>query len=145
VPADGARAVHYYEQAIGNGYDYVRYRLAAMYANGKGVPKDSHLALELFAEAAWHGNGSGAYKVAEAFERGTGVEAAPLEALSWYKIADSLGEKRAAEQVARLQAQLGPAQTEQAAAVAADWQRERSAPETLTASFEGDESDESDE
>jgi TPR repeat protein len=141
VPADGARAVHYYEQAIASGYDYVRYRLAAMYANGKGVPKDSHLALELFAEAAWHGNGSGAYKVAEAFERGVGVEPSPLEALSWYQIADSLGEKRAAEHVARLQARLGPAQTQEAVAVAAAWQRERSAPETLSASFAGDESD----
>jgi uncharacterized protein len=135
IAANPPLAVYYYAQASARGHTGAKERLAALYASGKAKPGDAARVLEAFAEQAWHGDARAAYKIAEAFDRGLGVKSEPLEALTWYQIAQSLGDDSAADDAARLAERLGPAQTKDAMTTADAWRRESGAAEARPASF----------
>ena len=91
-----------------------------------GGPHESE-AMAWYDEGARQGDAKALFKLGEAYERGRGVAADPVQALSWYTLAEEQGYERASERVARLGAALDPAATQAAAQQADLWRRDHGA------------------
>ena len=79
-------------------------------------------------KGAEDGDGKAAFCLAEAYERRLRVTSDPVQALSWYRVAQTLGEDRSAKRIERVSGQLEQAQVQEAVRVAEAWQVDRSSP-----------------
>ena len=101
------------------------HNLGILYAQGKGVPKDPRLAMELFELAISLGGDDAMYSLGLLLLRGEGMESDPVEAGKWALLAaqgDASAEVRTLLDV--ITQQLTPQQVEEAQARAASWTRE---------------------
>ena len=80
APAD---ALNWYKKAVEQGSIDAATDIALLYANGKGVPRDSVQAVSWFRRAAEGGDASAQYNLALMYERGEGVPRDYKEAIRW--------------------------------------------------------------
>jgi len=78
-----AEALNWYEKAVQHGSMDAATSIALMYANGKGVAKDTAQAVTWFRRAADGGDASAQYNLALMYERGEGVPKDYREAVHW--------------------------------------------------------------
>ncbi|MDE2183428.1 MAG: sel1 repeat family protein [Alphaproteobacteria bacterium] len=90
-PAALAAAVPRLEKAAAQGEPIAQFRLAKLYASGRGVVRDEPRAARLYALAAEAGNRSAMYDLAVALVEGRGLRANPDEAARWFLKAAQLG------------------------------------------------------
>ena len=95
-----------YREALGDikrGHALAQLNLGAMYANGKGVPKDDGAAIIWFRKAAEQGHALAQYFVGAMYANGKGVPQDFVEAHMWYNLAASrlTGEDRSRTVAAR--------------------------------------------
>ncbi len=84
APAD---AMNWYEKAAQQGSSDAATNIALMYANGKGVARDTTQAVSWFRRAAEGGDASAQYNLALLYERGEGVPLDYKEAVHWLSLA----------------------------------------------------------
>ena len=84
APSD---ALNWYTKAAQQGSPDAATNIALMYANGKGVARDSTQAVSWFRRAAVGGDASAQYNLALMYERGEGVPLDYKEALHWLSLA----------------------------------------------------------
>jgi TPR repeat protein len=84
APAD---ALNWYKKAAQQGSLDAETDIALLYANGKGVPRDSAQAVVWFRRAAEDGDPSAQYNLALMYERGEGLSRDYHEAVRWFTAA----------------------------------------------------------
>ncbi|MFZ1917233.1 MAG: AMIN domain-containing protein [Terriglobales bacterium] len=84
APAD---AMNWYEKAAQQGSPDAATNIALMYANGKGVRRDTTQAVSWFRRAAEGGDASAQYNLALMYERGEGVPQDYKDAARWLSLA----------------------------------------------------------
>ena len=109
VPADAAKAVHWYELAANQGNRKAMHNLAVAYASGAGGKKDMAEAARWFAKAAALGLSDSQFNLAVLYERGDGVPQSLVDAFKWYSIAAAAGDTESKARISVLQTQLGDA------------------------------------
>ncbi len=82
-----AEALNWYEKAVQQGSSDAATNIALMYANGKGVARDTTQAVNWFRRAAEEGDASAQYNLALMYERGEGVPLDYKEAARWLSLA----------------------------------------------------------
>ena len=82
---DYAKAIGHYRQAADQNHTGALYRLAKAYENGKGLPKDAHLAFAYALKAAELGHAGAQTDVGFFYERGLGVEKNQTSCVKWTK------------------------------------------------------------
>jgi len=106
LPKNDRQAVNWFRKAAENGHAKAQYTLGWMYAsgrgvrsvlcswfnklkliyaNGEGVPKDSHQALDWFRKAAAREQAFAQYTLGEIYANGDGVVKDKLQALEWFR------------------------------------------------------------
>ena len=78
-------------KAAEQGDAMAQYNLAAMYANGRGVPKDYREAMRWYRKAAEQGDASAQCNLGLMYENGRGVPKDDREAVLWYRKAAEQG------------------------------------------------------
>ena len=114
VPADGAKAAHWYEMAANQGNRKAMHNLAVAYAGGASGKKNMAEAARWFAKAASLGLSDSQFNLAVLYERGDGVPQSLLDAFKWYSIAAAAGDSESKARIIALQSQLSD--TDKAAA-----------------------------
>jgi localization factor PodJL len=109
VPADGAKAAHWYLLAANQGNRKAMHNLAVAYASGSAGKKNMPEAARWFAKAAALGLSDSQFNLAVLYERGDGVPQSLLDAYKWYSIAAAAGDTESKARVAVLQSQLSDA------------------------------------
>jgi localization factor PodJL len=109
MPADGAKASHWYELAATQGNRKAMHNLAVSYASGAAGKKNMAEAARWFAKAAGLGLSDSQFNLAVLYERGDGVPQSLLDAYKWYSIAAAAGDSESKQRIAVLQTQLGDA------------------------------------
>jgi uncharacterized protein len=112
VPEDPARAEKWYGEALGQleadarrGDAQARERLAALYLNGRGVPKDPDQALALYEAAANSGRTGAQLKLARLLQEGAdGIAADPAKAARYFQMAADQGHAGAVYALAQMYA-----------------------------------------
>lgn len=89
--ADKAAAAKWLERAALQGEPVAQYRMGALYAEGRGVPKDDAKAFHWYAAAAQAGNRKAMSNLAVAYAQGNGTAKNPEEAARWFSKAAQLG------------------------------------------------------
>ncbi len=84
APSD---ALNWYKKAAQQGSPDAATNIALMYANGKGVGRDTAQAVTWFRRAAEEGDASAQYNLALMYERGEGVPLDYKEAVRWLSLA----------------------------------------------------------
>jgi localization factor PodJL len=107
VPADGAKASHWYQLAANQGNRKAMHNLAVAYASGAMGKKNMAEAARWFAKAAALGLSDSQFNLAVLYERGDGVPQSLLDAYKWYSIAAASGDAESKARVGVLQSQLG--------------------------------------
>lgn len=100
--ASPAEAAAWFRRAAEQGNARAQTHLGALYANGRGVPRDPAVAFTWFKRAAELGNPRGQYNVGVALELGDGVPRDLKAAKTWYQRAALQGDKRAMLNLASL-------------------------------------------
>jgi TPR repeat protein len=77
-------------------------KLGDFCAQGRGGPQDLPRAAEWYRQAADAGDGEGAYRLAQCYEKGRGVELNKEEAIRWHRAAIGMGFDRARAGLARV-------------------------------------------
>jgi localization factor PodJL len=85
-------------------------------ARGDGAPLDESAAFRWFRQAAELGVADSQYNLGVLYQQGRGVNASASEALFWFAIAARQGDSDAGQRATALEAQLSPAQVQQARA-----------------------------
>ena len=106
VPADAAKAVHWYELAAQAGNRKAMHNLAVDYASGVGTPKNLAEAARWFSKAAALGLSDSQFNLAVLYERGFGVPQSLLDAYKWYAIAAAGGDTESKARIDALTTQL---------------------------------------
>ncbi|HEU4550626.1 MAG TPA: hypothetical protein VFS01_13080 [Rhizomicrobium sp.] len=106
VPADGAKAAHWYQMAANQGNRKAMHNLAVAYASGATGKKNMAEAARWFAKAAALGLSDSQFNLAVLYERGDGVPQSLLDAYKWYSIAAASGDAESKARVGVLQSQL---------------------------------------
>ena len=109
VPADAAKAAHWYEMAANQGNRKAMHNLAVSYAGGAAGKKNMAEAARWFAKAAALGLSDSQFNLAVLYERGDGVPQSLLDAYKWYSIAAAAGDTESKARIGVLQTQLGDA------------------------------------
>lgn len=97
-----ASAARCFTQAAKLGHPVAQYVLGVYYASGIGVPKDEHMAFQLYLEAARHGNTDAQRRAGECYLSGRGVAADLETGLAWLETAGQGGDAKACERLAQL-------------------------------------------
>jgi TPR repeat protein len=109
VAQDFTAAAEFYRVAAGGGDRRAKFNLAAVYDNGRGVPRDLAAAEFWYGEAALEGDAHAAYALGLTCETGAVRPPDSATALSWYRKAWSSGSVAAGPKIARLErAAAGP-------------------------------------
>lgn len=116
VPSDLTLARQWTERAAAGGNRRAMHDLGVYYARGEGAAVDDSAAFRWFRQAAELGVADSQYNLGVLYQLGRGVNASPAEALFWFSVAARSGDHDAAARAAALEAQLSPAQIEQARA-----------------------------
>jgi TPR repeat protein len=103
VAQEFTAAVECYRVAAGGGDRRAKFNLAAMYDNGRGVPRDLAAAEFWYGEAALEGDARAAYALGLMCETGAVRPPDSAAALSWYRKAWSRGVVAAGPKIARLE------------------------------------------
>jgi localization factor PodJL len=107
VPADPAKAAHWYEMAANQGNRKAMHNLAVSHASGaNGGKKNMAEAARWFAKAAALGLSDSQFNLAVLYERGDGVPQSLLDAYKWYSIAATAGDSESKQRMSVLQTQL---------------------------------------
>jgi len=107
VPADTAKAAHWYEMAANQGNRKAMHNLAVSYASGaNGGKKNMAEAARWFAKAAALGLSDSQFNLAVLYERGDGVPQSLLDAYKWYSIAAAAGDSESKQRMNTLATQL---------------------------------------
>ena len=107
IPADAAKAAHWYELAANQGNRKAMHNLAVSYAGGTSGKKNMAEAARWFAKAAALGLSDSQFNLAVLYERGDGVPQSLLDAYKWYSIAAAAGDDTESKsRIAVLQTQL---------------------------------------
>ncbi len=114
IPADAAKAAHWYEMAANQGNRKAMHNLAVSYAGGATGKKNMAEAARWFAKAAALGLSDSQFNLAVLYERGDGVPQSLLDAFKWYSIAAAAGDTESKARIGVLQTQLSD--TDKAAA-----------------------------
>jgi localization factor PodJL len=114
IPADAAKAAHWYEMAANQGNRKAMHNLAVSYAGGATGKKNMAEAARWFAKAAALGLSDSQFNLAVLYERGDGVPQSLLDAYKWYSIAAAAGDTESKARIGVLQTQLSD--TDKAAA-----------------------------
>lgn len=114
IPADAAKAAHWYEMAANQGNRKAMHNLAVSYASGATGKKNMAEAARWFAKAAALGLSDSQFNLAVLYERGDGVPQSLLDAYKWYSIAAAAGDTESKARIGVLQTQLSD--TDKAAA-----------------------------
>jgi localization factor PodJL len=114
IPADAAKAAHWYEMAANQGNRKAMHNLAVSYAGGAAGKKNMAEAARWFAKAAALGLSDSQFNLAVLYERGDGVPQSLLDAYKWYSIAAAAGDTESKARIGVLQTQLSD--TDKAAA-----------------------------
>jgi localization factor PodJL len=88
---DAADAAPWLERAAVQGLPVAQYRLATLYASGRGVPADKVKAFRWYLAAAQAGNRKAMSNLAVAYAQGDGTAKNPQEAGRWFLKAAQLG------------------------------------------------------
>ncbi|AYV80999.1 MAG: hypothetical protein Harvfovirus13_5 [Harvfovirus sp.] len=67
--------------------DVIQNFIGYMYAEGRGVAKNYHMAMRWYLTAAYNNNPSAQYNVAKMYHKGIGVKVDYGQAIRWYKLA----------------------------------------------------------
>ena len=94
VPANAAKAAHWYEMAANQGNRKAMHNLAVSDASGTAGKKNMPEAARWFAKAAALGLADSQFNLAVLYERGDGVPQSLLDAYKWYSIAAGLRRQR---------------------------------------------------
>ena len=86
-----SEAINWLQRAADQGEASAQYRLAQLYATGRGVERDDTRAAQLYALAANGGNRNAMYNFAVALVQGDGIPANPSEAARWFQKAAQAG------------------------------------------------------
>jgi localization factor PodJL len=89
--SDVADAAPWLERAAIQGVPVAQYRLATLYASGRGVPADKVKAFRWYLAAAQSGNRKAMSNLAVAYAQGDGIQKNPQEAGRWFLKAAQLG------------------------------------------------------
>lgn len=125
VPVDTAAAADWFRRAAIGKHAGAQYQLAMAYATGSGVPVDWRAAYEWLVVARANGDSRSEdalrtlgpklsppdiaqvrFDIGEMYASGTGVQADPVTAYSWYKLAEEAGEQRAQKAEGELAAKM---------------------------------------
>jgi localization factor PodJL len=109
VPADSAKAAHWYQASANQGNRKAMHNLAVAYASGSIGKKNMPEAARWFAKAAALGLSDSQFNLAVLYERGDGVPQSLLDAFKWYSIAAASGDTESKARVTVLQSQLSDA------------------------------------
>jgi localization factor PodJL len=109
VPADSAKAMHWYEMAANQGNRKAMHNLAVAYAGGVAGKKNMTEAARWFARAAALGLSDSQFNLAVLYERGDGVPQSLTDAYKWYSVAAAGGDAESKARIGVLQSQLGDA------------------------------------
>jgi localization factor PodJL len=109
VPADAAKAAHWYEMAANQGNRKAMHNLAVSYAGAAAGKKNMAEAARWFAKAAALGLSDSQFNLAVLYERGDGVPQSLLDAYKWYSIAAAAGDSESKARIGVLQTQLSDA------------------------------------
>jgi TPR repeat protein len=90
--ADYATAFPEYAKLAAQGDASAQYRLALMYANGRGVLKDDEQAVVWFRKAAEQGHAAAQYNLALMYDYGRGTPKDDEQAVLWYRKAAEQGD-----------------------------------------------------
>lgn len=88
---NAAEAAKWLHLAAAQGDAIAQFRLATMYAVGRGMPVDAAKAFDLYKSAAALGNRKAMYNLAVAYLQGSGTNTNPSEAVRWLSNAAKLG------------------------------------------------------
>lgn len=86
-----AKAAELWRPLAEKGNAAAQYRLATLYADGKGVEKDDATAFKWFMRAAELGDAAAQYDVGTSYFSGTGVQKNDVEAAKWFLRAANQG------------------------------------------------------
>ncbi len=134
VAPDLAQARQWTERAAASGNRRAMHDLGVYFARGEGAPLDEAAAFRWFRQAAELGVADSQFNLGVLYQQGRGVSANPTEALFWFQVAARQGDGDAASRGAALEAELTPAQVEQARARAQAF-RPRAASATANGQF----------
>jgi localization factor PodJL len=109
IPADTAKAAHWYEMAANQGNRKAMHNLAVSYASGAAGKKNIAEAGRWFAKAAALGLSDSQFNLAVLYERGDGVPQSLQDAFKWYSIAAAAGDTESKTRIGVLQTQLSDA------------------------------------
>lgn len=109
LPQDNSKAAVEFERAAQRGNVFGQLMMATMCLEGTGVARDEAGAVRWLRKAVEHRNPEAAYMLGSVLHRGAdGVEANPVEALKWFKVAMSIttneGKRKAFELSAKVNA-----------------------------------------
>lgn len=116
VPTDLTVARQWTERAAASGNRRAMHDLGVFFARGEGAPLDESAAFRWFRQAAELGVADSQYNLGVLYQQGRGVNASASEALFWFLVAARQGDQDAGARATALEAQLTPAQAEQARA-----------------------------
>lgn len=88
---DYARAIELWSPLAEKGNAMAQYSLGAMFAEGKGVPRDDKVAFTWFKRAAEQGDPNAQYNLGASYAQGLGVARNDAEAAKWFKRAAEQG------------------------------------------------------
>lgn len=91
IGTDKSNAAKWLQAAAAQGMPVAQYRLATLYAQGRGVPADSAKAFRWYSAAAQRGNRKAMSNLALAYAQGSGTAKDPREAALWFSKAAQLG------------------------------------------------------
>lgn len=116
VQSDLAVARQWTERAAASGNRRAMHDLGVYFARGEGAPLDEAAAFRWFRQAAELGVADSQYNLGVLYQQGRGVNASASEAMFWFLVAARQGDQDAGARATALEAQLAPAQVEQARA-----------------------------
>jgi localization factor PodJL len=114
VDVDLSLARFWTERAAAAGNRRAMHDLGVFFARGEGAPLDEAAAFRWFRQAAELGVADSQFNLGVLYEQGRGVAPSATEALFWFLVAAGQGDRDASARAASVQAQLSPAEVEQA-------------------------------
>jgi len=85
APRNYTQAFSLFSRARDLGFEDAAGNLGVLYMNGDGVTRDTHKAVNLFAEGAQNGSPYCMFLLAKCLEFGTGMGANQFQAEAWYR------------------------------------------------------------
>jgi TPR repeat protein len=119
---DYATALYWWRKAAKQGNVRAQYDIGSMYLNGKGVAQDDVMAIRWYRKAAEQGGPRSQMMLGRAYMSGSGgVPRDRVQAVKWWILAKSGGDKSAGELLRTIEQMMTPLQISQAQNSAREW------------------------